>query len=133
METIENKSKIGNSFFYIILVLLILGSMGATFYKIVWQKNYQIVAETSCDPQTEQGCYVWICDPANDETCPVDEVDRVSYYKIVSKKALQISLCEATEEKIGCSEELSCTDGEENCSYIYCNPDSLAEGENCVE
>lgn len=133
MERIQDKSKVGNRIFYVILALLILGSIGATFYKIVWQKNYQIVAETSCDPQTEQGCYVWTCDPADDETCPADEAERVSYYKMVSKTASEIALCEASEEKLGCGEELSCTDGEENCSYLYCDPDSLAEWETCAE
>jgi hypothetical protein len=49
----ENKSRVGNRIFYTILILLILGSVGATFYKIVWQKDYQIVAEVFCDPALE--------------------------------------------------------------------------------
>jgi len=67
METIENKSKVGNRIFYTILILLILGSVGITFYKIVIQKNYQITAETSCNQQAEK-CFVRTCDPATDDT-----------------------------------------------------------------
>lgn len=97
-----------NKIFYIILGLLILGSVAATFYKIVILKNYQIVAETSCDPVSEK-CFVYT-DEASGE---------VSYYKVISKKAANIALCEATTEKIGCTEELTCLENEEGCSYTY--------------
>jgi hypothetical protein len=132
MEIIENKSRLGNRIFYIILILLIIGSVGVTFYKIVIQKDYLITAETSCDPTTEKGCYVWTCDPADDATCPANEAERTSYYKMVSKSAADIYTCEQTEEKLGCSEELSCVENEASCFYIYCDPANLADGEACV-
>ncbi len=122
METPDKKSKIVNRIFYTILALLILGSIGVTFYKIVILKDYQIVAETSCDPLIEK-CFVY-----KDE-----ESGGVSYYKMISKKAANIALCETTEEKIGCGEELSCTTGELSCSYTYCDPNDLVDGENCSE
>lgn len=131
METV-NKSTTANKIFYLILTLLILGSIGATFYRIVIVKDYQIVAETSCDPQTETGCYEWICDPAEDDTCPDAEEDRISYYKYISKKAQNIFLCEQTEEKLGCDEELACVEGEEDCEYTYCDPDTVGEDESCA-
>ncbi len=111
-----------NKIFYTILALLILGSVGVTFYKIVIQKNYQIVAEASCDPETEK-CFSYI-----DE-----ESGEVSYYKLISKNAADIYACEQTEEKLGCNEELSCLENEENCSYTYCDPENLEEGEMCSE
>ena len=47
----NNKKNIwGNRIFYIVFALLIIGSVGFTFYRIVILKDYQIVAETSCDP-----------------------------------------------------------------------------------
>lgn len=112
----------GNKIFYTVLVLLIVVSVATTFYKIVILKDYQIVAEVSCD-QTIEKCFQY-----TDE-----ESGEVSYYKLISKKASDIVACEATEEKLGCTEELSCVDGEENCSYTYCDPENLAEGEVCAE
>lgn len=130
MKNEDKKIKLANRIFYTILVLLILISVSMTFVKIVIQKDYQIVAETSCNPETEK-CFVYTCDPADDETCPVEESERVSYYKMVSKKAANIATCEATAEKIGCNEELSCTPDEVSCSYTLCDPDNLKEGEVC--
>jgi len=122
MEKNESKNKLANRIFYIILALLIIGSVGVTYYKIVILKDYQIVAETSCDPQSEK-CFVY-----TDET-----TNEVSYYKMISKKAADIAICEATEDKIGCTDELTCTDTDASCSYTYCDPENLADGEACFE
>ena len=130
MENIEQKSNKGNKIFYIVLVLLIAISVGVTFYKIVILKNYQIVAQVSCDPTTEK-CFVTECDPTTNDTCSASST--ISYYKNISKKANTIYLCEQTVEKLGCNEELSCTKGESYCSYTYCDPSNLAEGEKCSE
>ncbi len=129
MENKAIKSSVGNRIFYIVLILLILGSVGVTFYKIVWQKDYQIVAEVSCDP-TAESCFYYegvICEDGDLECVPEDSYD----YKLISKKASDIYTCEQTDEKLGCDEELSCADEEENCSYTYCDPENLAEGELC--
>ena len=134
METTEPKSNKGNKIFYIILALLIFGSIGVTFYKIVILKNYQIVSQVSCDPKIEK-CFMSVCDPASDETCSSasSTAERTTYYKNISKKAEIIFLCEQTTEKIGCNEELACTEGEADCSYTYCNQSELVEGEKCSE
>jgi hypothetical protein len=131
MENKVNKSMVGNRIFYIILILLILGSVGVTFYKIVWQKDYQIEAETSCDPVIES-CFHYegvICDSGDTECVPEEAYD----YKMISKSATNIYACEQTDEKLGCDEELSCTDEEVDCSYTFCDPESLGDGESCSE
>ena len=132
METTEQKSNKGNKIFYIILALLIFGSVGVTYYKIVILKNYQIVSQVSCDPATEK-CFVYECTPEVDGVCSDIPEENISYYKNISKKAQTIFLCEQTTEKIGCNEELSCTEGEADCSYTYCNQSELVEGEKCSE
>jgi hypothetical protein len=130
MNNVDKKSIIANRIFYSVLIILILGSVVVTFIKIVVNKDYQIVAETSCDPYTES-CYVYVCDPDTDKECTGSEEERTSYYKIVSKKAANIEICEATVDKLGCTEELSCIEGEGSCSYILCDPNNLAIGESC--
>jgi len=131
MEKVEEKSRVGNRVFYIVLILLILGSVGFTFWRIVIQKDYQIEAETSCDPVIES-CFHYegvICDSGDTECVPEEAYD----YKMISKSATNIYACEQTEEKLGCDEELSCTSEEVDCSYTYCDPESLGDGEVCSE
>ncbi len=132
MENIEQKSSKGNKIFYILLILLILTSIGVTFYNIVILKNYQIVAQTSCDSTTEK-CFKTVCDPATDDTCPTNVEEQTTYYKNISKKASLILLCENSPEKLGCNQELSCVSGEQSCFYTYCDPANLGDGEQCAE
>lgn len=131
METEENKSSVANKVFYVILVLLILVSVGFTFVRLVIWKDYQIVAEVSCDPVLEL-CFHYEPEPcAEDDTSCVPE--EAYDYKLISKKAATIYTCEQTTEKLGCSEELSCLENEKDCSYTLCDPANLAEGEVCSE
>lgn len=130
----EEQNKIennGNKIFYIILALLIIVSIGVTFYKIIILKNYQIVAQVSCDPTIEK-CFIYECDSTIEE-CSENLDENISYYKNISKKAADIYDCEKTVEKLGCNEELSCTEGEVDCSYTFCDPTQLSEGEKCSE
>jgi len=134
MENADTKNKIANRVFYLILILLILASVGVTFWRIVIQKDYQIVAEVSCDP-AEEACYYY-----EPEECAMDDYECLSVppeeaydYKMISKNASTIYACEQTEEKLGCDEELSCLDGEENCEYTYCDPENLEDWEVCSE
>lgn len=131
MEKLNAKNVWGNRIFYTILILLILASVGFTFWRIVIQKDYQIVAEVSCDPATES-CFHYegvVCDGTDTECVPEEAYD----YKMVSKKASTIYACEQTEEKIDCTEELSCLESEIDCEYTYCDPAELGEGESCAE
>ncbi len=130
METIDNKTKIANRIFYTILILLILASVGVTFWKIVIQKDYQIVAEVSCD-STIEACYRYEPEPCvegDSECIPEEAYD----YKMISKNAANIYACEQTEEKLGCDEELSCLEDELNCSYTNCIEAELGEDEACA-
>ena len=130
METINTKTTWGNRIFYTVLILLILGSVGFTYWRIVIQKDYQIVAEVSCDPTTES-CFFYegvICDDPTDFECVPEEAYD---YKMISKKASSIYACEQTEEKLDCTEELSCLESEVDCEYTYCDPES--EDDICSE
>ncbi|MEI6420316.1 MAG: hypothetical protein WCO30_01655 [bacterium] len=121
-----------NRWFYIIFFALILGSVIFTFNRIVILKDYQIVAETSCEPQNEESCFV------REEEVTTTTPDgleatttETTFYKMISKKAADIYICEKTESKDGCNEELTCTEGEKDCSYEYCSDENVPEGESC--
>ena len=122
MDTIEKKSSLGNKIFYTILILLIIASVGVTFWRIVIVKDYQIEAEVSCDPAVES-CFYYQpveCD-LMDYECLSQTPEEAYDYKMISKNAGIIYACEQTEEKLGCSEELSCLENEPKCSYTLCD------------
>lgn len=123
----NNKS---NVIFFVIFFLLIFASIAVTFNKFVIKKDYQIIAEVSCNPQVER-CFVYECDSEIEE-CTGNPEEDVSYYKYVSKNAGTIYSCERTRQKIGCNEELSCLRGEAKCFYTYCDSNNLQEGEKCI-
>lgn len=118
MDT-EQKITRGSKIFFLVLALLIIGSIGFTFWRIFIAKDYQIIAEVSCDTMTES-CFFY------------EDEDGAYTYKIISKKAANIYACEQTENKIDCNEELSCLENEEDCEYMVCDPAELADGEVCV-
>ncbi|MFA5888846.1 MAG: hypothetical protein WCW47_00330 [Candidatus Paceibacterota bacterium] len=118
MEIVDKKTVILNRIFYFVLFTIIAISVILTFIKIVINKDYIITAEVSCEPTTEQ-CFMWECDPEVDDVCSDNSEENISYYKIINKKASDIAKCEATIEKIGCGEELSCVEEETSCFYTY--------------
>jgi hypothetical protein len=116
-----------------LVVVLIIGSVGATYWRIFVQKDYIISNEIDCDPYTEK-CFIWECDPASQvegEACTGDAETDIWYYKIAERKAANIPLCDpATNEnclpfqcevdEVDCSETL-CEEG--NADEIACiNP-----------
>jgi hypothetical protein len=118
MDT-EQKMTKGSKIFFLVLALLIIGSIGFTFWRIFIAKDYQIIAEVSCDTMAAS-CFFW------------EDEEEAYTYKMISKKASNIYACEQAEEKIDCDEELSCLEDEEDCEYIVCDPAELAEDEICV-
>ena len=66
-----------NKIFFIVVFLLLFGSVGATYLRIVVFKNYIVEAQADCDPETEK-CFVWECDPASaveGEACSGDDIE----------------------------------------------------------
>jgi hypothetical protein len=68
-----------------------------------------------------------------DSECLANPPTEPTYYKNISKVASSIYACEQTADKIGCGEELSCLQGESDCSYTLCTDDNVPEGESCTK
>ncbi|MFA6475951.1 MAG: hypothetical protein WCV68_00895 [Candidatus Paceibacterota bacterium] len=108
-----------------ILALVIFISVGISFYQTIYIHKYLITTEISCDPNKES-CFVFECDPVEDESCSKDPNQQVSYYKIISKNAQNIPICESGNDNCP---ELSCIYGEKDCQITLCAPD---EGEGII-
>ena len=138
MENIEEQVslKTGKSWvekiFFIIFFMLLIGSVAFTYYKIVLKKNYLIEAQVDCDPETER-CFVWECDPESveeGEVCTGDPEVDIWYYKLVTKNAGNIPLCNPEEDE-NCT-PLVCEEGEVDCAEILCNDENkLEQGAEC--
>jgi len=119
-----------NRIFFIVFFLLIIGSIGATYYRTMIKKDYLISAQTDCDPYAEK-CFIWECDPASTvegEACTGDSENDIWYYKIIQRKAFNIPLCDPKDENC---EALVCSEGEKDCAEVLCSAKTATEGETC--
>jgi hypothetical protein len=112
---------------------LILISFLATFYRYVIKKDYMMQAQVDCDPYNE-ACFIWNCDPGSEiegEACTGDPEVDTWYYKIINKKANQISSCDVNAEEC---EPLFCGENEPDCEFVFCNDENKEENgsENCI-
>ncbi|MBU2025600.1 MAG: hypothetical protein ABIC19_04270 [Patescibacteria group bacterium] len=120
---LDKKSKI----FFLVFALIIAATVAITYYKIVVLRDYLILSEVECDPAAES-CFVYECDPKEDEDCSDIPEERISYLKKIEKKASNIEPCDPGLEEC---EEVSCEPEEEDCREILCDPGNLEEGEEC--
>jgi len=113
-----------------VFVVLIIGSVGFTYWRIMIKRDYIISAQTDCDPYTEQ-CFFWECDPNSIEdgvACTDNADDNSWYYQIVRRKAFNIPLCDPKDENC---QALICPEGEADCSVEFCTAENVPEGETC--
>jgi hypothetical protein len=124
----DKKTKI----FFLVLGLLIIYSIAATYYRTFIAKDYIIIAEIGCKPSIEN-CLVYTCDPEIDGECPEDEAEWASYYKIIKKKLANIpSEIDSCDPHLEECPEPSCDPGEPDCQIIECDPENLGEDEECI-
>ena len=123
----DKKSKI----FFIIFGLLIAGSVGVTYWKIMVKRDYVIKAQATCDPYSEN-CFVHVCDPDPNvdgaDACKGNPTDDTWFTKNISRMAYNIPDCDPNDE--ACT-ALICSEGEANCSYELCDTTNVPKGDAC--
>ncbi len=113
-----------------ILLLFIVGSVAATYYRYVIKRDYAVEAQTDCDPETEK-CFIWKCDPRaleGEEKCTGVPDNDIWYYQVVRRNAKNIPLCDPKDENCAA---LTCEPGEQGCSVEFCTPENVPNGEEC--
>lgn len=117
----DKKSKI----FFAVMGILIVASVGATYWRIMVKKDYIIEAQTDCDPYAEQ-CFIWECDPESDvegEACTGDPETDTWYFQVIRRNASNIPLCDPnTNEEC---EALVCGEDEPGCTYEFCTEENM--------
>jgi len=119
----DKKSKILIWFF----VVLIIGAVGVTYWRIMIKRDYIIQSQVDCDPYTEE-CFVHVCDPTAGEECTGKPEEDTSYYKIIRKNASRIPMCDPNKDE-NCV--IQCEANEPECEYELCSADNVPEGETC--
>lgn len=118
----DKKSKI----FFVVLLILIGGSLLAVFYRYFVIRDYMITAQADCDPSTE-ACFVYVCDPESEE-CTGDPEEDTTYYSVIHRNAKYMPICDPSDE--GC-EAFVCPEGEPDCHVDFCDPETVSEGTVC--
>lgn len=124
----DKKSKI----FILVFFLIIVVSVGITYWRIMVKRDYIVEAQTDCDPYSE-ACFVWKCDPnstVEDEACTGAPEKDIWYYKIVRRNAGRIPLCDPNTDE-NC-QALVCGENEPQCEEILCNDkNKVSQGVEC--
>ena len=110
-----------------VVIILILGSVGATYWRIFIKKDYLISNQVDCDPYTEK-CFIWKCDPASQvegEKCTGDAETDTWYYKIAERKAANIPLCDPKTDDT--CQPFVCGEGEKDCTETLCDDKKKVE------
>lgn len=110
----ERKSKILLGAF----VLLLVWSIGMSYYRYMVIHDYIIKIEAYCDPSAEV-CFVRSCD-TEDETaeCTGNPEEDTAYYKIVTRNAQYMPACDPMNADCPVS---VCREDEEGCSVEQCD------------
>lgn len=112
-----------------VLALLILGSVGVTYWRIMIKKDYVVEAQVDCDPY-EKNCFVWECDPnsiVEGEACTGDPENDIWYYAVAKRTAAKVPLCDpATDDTC---DPWTCEEGEKDCSETLCDETTKVEQE----
>lgn len=126
----DRKTKI----FFLIIGLSIIGSVAATFYRFMIEKDYVIENQIDCDPSIDR-CFVWKCDPASDvegEKCTGDPEKDTWYYQIARRKAANIPLCNPDGDE-NC-DSWTCSEGEKDCATTFCDDQTkIAQEVDCSD
>ncbi len=120
MVEVEKEAEIkSNSWFLYLIGLSCLTVVAVSFYIFYFQKDYDFIVETQCDPTVEE-CFYRDC--TNPSDCPPNGL---SEFKRYSLSAHDYDMCLNEDCALFCESDGS------KCESIQCTPDEEF-GESCV-
>ena len=104
-------------FFPIIIVLMTILLVSASFLRFMVEHDYLVSFEGDCDPYT-QSCY---------EDCEDDECTEMYYYSVIERSASEVyALCD-TQDVSECDAAYECQPDVEYCEVYFCDPEEDGE------
>jgi hypothetical protein len=118
--------------FFVVFFGIIFLSVFVTFYRIFVLRDYLITLEAVCSPETEV-CFARNICATEDQSCAEgDTPTGVSFYKTVERKAFAFPKeCASGPSDSPVCADLSCRQGEMNCTETFCSATAVPEGETC--
>lgn len=116
---------VNNPKFFVIIFCAVIAVVSANrFYDYYVEKNFEVVANTICNPVAED-CFVYDCSVADSECDPTP-------FKKVTLHASHAPQClfEHSCNEFFCSVE---SIQSHECEIAYCNDENLEDGEVCME
>lgn len=110
-----------------VVFLLIVASIGATYWRIFVKKDYVIENQVDCDPTVDK-CFIWKCDPASTtegEACTGDPEKDIWYYQIAKRGAANIPMCDPDKDET--CDPWTCAEDEKDCSQTFCDETTKEE------
>lgn len=123
-KNMDKKSKIFFSIFFSVAIIIVV----VAFFKFYILKDFYIKLEVPCDPETEK-CFITECDPQSDSQCPENPDERVSYYKLINKKANLLPACDSSDPDCP---PIVCSAGED-CQETLCDEATKTKDEECSD
>jgi hypothetical protein len=118
----DKKSKIFFAIFFSVAFIVI----AISFFKFFVSKDYYIKSEVECDPEAEK-CFIYECDPTVDTECSENPDERISYYKLIEKKASALPICDSNNPDCP---PITCQVGED-CKEFLCDEATKTQDEQC--
>lgn len=110
-----------------VFALLIVASVGVTYWRIMIKKDYVIESQVDCDPYVNE-CFVWECDPESDvegEACTGDPESDIWYFNVARRNASMIPLCDSETDE-NC-DPWTCEENEKDCETVFCEESIMEE------
>ncbi len=118
-EEISDKGDKSSHLLSFFAVLTFLAVIAVNFYTLYFQKNYDFIVETACDPAAEE-CFARDC--SEEGACPPNELQ---YFKRYTISAKNFPMCEGEDCTSACETVMGA------CEQMMCEPDEEF-GESCV-
>lgn len=115
--TSETRQTSSSKIFLLVFFLILLVSVGATYYKMMIKRDYILSVQIDCDPYSEE-CFI---DDSGEDTW---------YYKVLNKKAYNIPECDPNQDE-DCV--IACEENEKDCEEVLCSEETVEEGGECVD
>ena len=107
----------------LLFALALIGAIGWNYATFFVNRDYVVYSEIACDP-TIDSCFSWVCTEGDTEC---DD----SPYKKIELRASSLPLCDGYTSE-DCPEP-ACAPKDEECVVTYCQVETRAPGEVCVE
>lgn len=132
-ELQERKEIFRSRFLLGMLLIVVMLSVVAVYYRVFIRRDYEVSFEFPCNPEISSCFARPVCDTDDGLCSSGGNLIETNYYLVVHRIAGRLlSDCgERSLSDLSCERAL-CDIGEKDCEEIFCSPELVPEGESCI-